>query len=260
MRTVILLAACAWFLMAVGAVAGHFCKHCGCQRNCRKVCHLVCEKKEETKIEYTCECEDFCIPCPSKKCGIKVECDCDGKHRKIVWQPTCAKVHTRKKLVKKETKKEVPNYKWVVEEYCCVCGQWVKTDHGDKDDKSDDGESKKPSAKDGGSSQDGKSGAATDDGDQPKPDQPKPDEPKPDQPKPERLPPPATMHERQAIADPLTESYYAYYLGADPGYSKQKPPAHVTIAEFDDESDVAEVRIDEPDREPRRLFLGLFGR
>jgi hypothetical protein len=130
MRTCKLLFAAATVLVFVSsAQAGHFCHHCGCDRNCKKVCRLECGTKKETKTEYAAECEDFCVPGHSKKCGVKIECDCDGHHhRKVIWQPTCAKVHTRKKLVKKEVTKEVPDYKWVVEEYCCVCGQCVKVD------------------------------------------------------------------------------------------------------------------------------------
>lgn len=109
------------------ARAGHFCDHCGCQRNCRKVCRLECGKKTEEKVEYEVECEDFCVPGPSKKCGVTTECDSGGHHRrKIIWQPTCAKVYTRKTLVKKRVSKETPDYKWVVEEYCCVCGHCIK--------------------------------------------------------------------------------------------------------------------------------------
>lgn len=124
----VMLVATATLLLAAPAEAGHFCKHCGCQRNCKKICRLVCGKKTETNIEYTSECEDFCIPGRSKKCGVKVECDSHGHpHRTVLWQPVCAKVRTRRKLVKKEVTKEVPDYKWVVEEYCCVCGQCIKT-------------------------------------------------------------------------------------------------------------------------------------
>jgi hypothetical protein len=129
----LIFAAVAVFVIDSSAQAGHFCEHCGCHRNCRKVCRLECGKKKETKIEYGMECEDFCVPGHSKKCGVKVECDCNGHHhRTVIWQPTCAKVHTRKKLVKKEVTKEVPDYKWVVEEYCCVCGQCVKVDRDAK--------------------------------------------------------------------------------------------------------------------------------
>lgn len=113
---------------AQDAWAGHmFCHHCGCHTKCKKVCRLVCGTKKETKTEYTSECEDFCVPGPSHKLGYTYECDEHGhKHRKPIWKPTCAKVHTRKKLVKKEVTKEVPDYQWVVEEYCCICGTFVK--------------------------------------------------------------------------------------------------------------------------------------
>ena len=128
-RCKLLVAAAAIMAFVSSAQAGHYCDHCGCQRNCRKVCRLECGKKKDTKIEYAAECEDFCVPCHSKKCGVNVECDGNGhRHRTVIWQPTCAKVYTRKKLVKNEVTKEVPDYKWVVEEYCCVCGQCIKVD------------------------------------------------------------------------------------------------------------------------------------
>jgi hypothetical protein len=130
MRTCkLIVAAFAVVLFTTSVRAGHFCHHCGCQRNCRKVCRLECGKKTEEKIEYEVECEDFCVPGRSRKCGVKIECDSSGHHhRKIIWQPTCAKVYTRKTLVKKAVSKEVPDYKWVVEEYCCVCGHCIKVD------------------------------------------------------------------------------------------------------------------------------------
>jgi hypothetical protein len=121
------------FLLAAQAKAGHFCHHCGCQRDCKKVCRLEVKTKEKKDIEYSCECEDFCVPGPSKWCTQIVDSDCDRHpQRKFVWTPTCAKVYTRKKLVAKEVKKEVPDYKWVVEKYCCVCGHMIKVEEGDK--------------------------------------------------------------------------------------------------------------------------------
>jgi hypothetical protein len=107
--------------------AGHrHCDHCGCRQNCNKYCRLVCGTKTETKTVYSCECEDFCVPGPSEKCGVKCDCDCEGhKHRTTIWKPTCAKVRTRTNLVKKEVEKEVPDYKWVVEEICGGCGNCV---------------------------------------------------------------------------------------------------------------------------------------
>lgn len=119
------------------ARAGHlFCHHCRCHTNCKKICRLECGKKKETKIEYECETEDFCVPGPSHKRGYTYECGPHGhKHRKPIWQPTCAKVHTRKKLIKKEVTKEVPDFKWVVEEYCCICGVLVKIEREPADGK-----------------------------------------------------------------------------------------------------------------------------
>ncbi|HUY34694.1 MAG TPA: hypothetical protein VMV69_18255 [Pirellulales bacterium] len=100
------------------------CDHCGCRQECKKVCRLVHGTKKETKTEYGCECEDFCVPGRSRKCGVKCDCDAHGhKYRHIVWQPTCAEVRTRKKLVKKDISKEVPDDRWVVEEICRGCGR-----------------------------------------------------------------------------------------------------------------------------------------
>ncbi|HVX13202.1 MAG TPA: hypothetical protein VHC22_18600 [Pirellulales bacterium] len=133
MRSHVLFAATAIVLLASSVEAASLCQHCGCHRNCKKVCRLICEKKKEKKTEYDVECEDFCIPGPSKRCGIKTECDGDGhRHCEFVWQPRCATVHTRKKLVKNEVTKEVPVYKWKVEEYCCVCGHLIKVEEKDK--------------------------------------------------------------------------------------------------------------------------------
>lgn len=140
MRFVPALLIAALLAAAADARAGHlFCHHCRCHTNCKKICRLECGTKKETKIEYECETEDFCIPGPSHKHGFTYECGPHGhKHRKPIWHPTCAKVHTRTKLVKKEVTKEVPDYKWVVEEYCCICGVLVKIEREPatkKDDK-----------------------------------------------------------------------------------------------------------------------------
>ena len=108
--------------------AGHqFCNHCGCKQHCKKVCRLICGKKKEVKTEYSCECEDFCIPGRSVKCGVKCECNRLGiKCCHAVLKPVCAEVRTKRVLIKKEVEKEVPAYKWVVEEVCCECGQSIK--------------------------------------------------------------------------------------------------------------------------------------
>jgi hypothetical protein len=110
--------------LGTNALAGvRHCDRCGCRQKCNKVCRLERGTKKEIKTEYSCEHEDFCVPGPSRKCGMRCECDSHGHTRRhIVWEPTCAKVRTRTKLVKKEVTKEVPDYKWVVEEICCGCG------------------------------------------------------------------------------------------------------------------------------------------
>jgi hypothetical protein len=231
----IILAFTMLLVLACPARAGHFCHRCGCQRHCKKICRLVCEKKKETKIEYGCECEDFCIPGHSKKCGVKVECDCHGhRHREIVWQPVCAKVHTRKKLVKKEITKEVPSYKWVVEEYCCICGQCVKIEDKDKDK----------------------------DKDKAKPAKEK---------KAERLPAPLAGDEPSEIraSDEPTGDYHAYFLDAEADSPHQAAePSGMPDDEESDQANVASMdgRIVsdkhgiEASDEPRRLFLGLLRR
>jgi hypothetical protein len=105
----------------------HYCRHCGCQQHCKKVCRLICGTKKEVKPVYCCECEDFCVPGPSVRCGVQCECNRLGiKCCHAVYKPTCAEVRTKKVLVKKEIEKEVPAYKWVVEEVCCQCGQAVQ--------------------------------------------------------------------------------------------------------------------------------------
>jgi len=93
------------------------CDHCGCEAPCHKVCRVVCETKKVPKVEYSCECEDFCVPGPSH---CSTYCDECG-HKQHVYTPTCAKVRTRTKLVKKETTTEKKTYKWVVENVCCNC-------------------------------------------------------------------------------------------------------------------------------------------
>lgn len=118
------------------ADAGGCCCHCGGCDCSEKVCRLVCEDK---KVEVTCwgyVCEDFCLPGPGEPCCKKcktvcVDCEapCDPKApcvqpKYIVWRewiPSCAKLFTRKKLMKKTETVTVPSYKWVVEDMCPHC-------------------------------------------------------------------------------------------------------------------------------------------
>lgn len=102
------------------------CQHCGSQQNCRKVCRLICGKKKDSKPVYSCECEDFCVPGASVQCGETWVCTRLGtKCRKPVYKPVCASVHSKIVLVKKKSEKEVPDYKWVVDEVCCRCGERI---------------------------------------------------------------------------------------------------------------------------------------
>jgi hypothetical protein len=95
---------------------------------------LVCEDKKVDVICWGALCEEFCIPCHGRKgcehcemvCG---ECDCDpetptSKPKRFIWSdwmPTRATMFTRTKLMKKTITKEVPTYKWVVEDLCPHC-------------------------------------------------------------------------------------------------------------------------------------------
>lgn len=125
----IALAAVTLSLTLTASALADCCEHCGCDCGCRKICHLKCDVKKVTKVEYSCECEDFCVPCRSEKVGTKCECHCKQcllgcrEHccEKPVYKPTGAVVHTKKKLIKHEVTKEVPTYKWVVETVCDHC-------------------------------------------------------------------------------------------------------------------------------------------
>jgi len=116
---------CAIIVVALSAawtIAQECCVSCGCNTCVRKVCHVKCETKKVPHTEYCCECEDFCIPGPSKKCGHECTVDCNGCEKcKVNWVPQCATVHTRNKLKKIVTEKEEKTYKWVVETYCEQC-------------------------------------------------------------------------------------------------------------------------------------------
>src|SRR5262245_56484775 len=107
--TAIWLLACCLMAGFGRASAGEHacCAHSGCQAACEKVCRLVCETKKVTKIEYSCQCEDFCVPGPSERC---VTVDCCGD-KQVHYTPTCATVRTRAKLVKHERVEEKPSFK-----------------------------------------------------------------------------------------------------------------------------------------------------
>ncbi|MDZ4783087.1 MAG: hypothetical protein SGJ19_22810 [Planctomycetia bacterium] len=140
-------AICTTWLASLSKAGDGCCTHCGCSAHCRKVCRLV---KEEKKVEITCwgsQCEDFCLPLPSrpgcKHCKMvcaecdDVSCDCYKPHatpKKFVWRdwiPGCARVHTKNKLMKKVVEEKVPAYKWVVEEMCDECTHGCRQENAD---------------------------------------------------------------------------------------------------------------------------------
>ncbi len=139
------------YLLAVvvcgaGCVAPRFvqarqccCAHCQESCACRKVCRLVCEEKKVEVACWGCKCEEFCVPERSTKGGKHCEivcadcgsgengCDCSTPHAAAKrfawfdWRPGCAKIFTKKKLMKKIETVKVPSYKWVVEDLCPKC-------------------------------------------------------------------------------------------------------------------------------------------
>ena len=109
------------------------CAACGCTEGCQKVCRLVCENKKITTTCWGCQSEEFCVPGPSQPNCRHCDLVCDDndpkspcvKPKKLVWTEWIpsghAKVHTKKKLMKRIVTKTVPSYKWVVEDLCSQC-------------------------------------------------------------------------------------------------------------------------------------------
>lgn len=121
-----LLAILSVAMLSSHVYGGDCCQRCGCQACVKKVCVLKVETKKVPHVTYGCECEDFCVAGPSKKCGTITEIDENGCEKcKPNWIPQCAKVYTRTKLVKKTTEKEEKVYKWVVEYVCDTCADCV---------------------------------------------------------------------------------------------------------------------------------------
>jgi hypothetical protein len=112
------------------------CAHCGRPADCRKVCRLVCEEKKVDIVCWGCKAEDFCVPGHCERgcrhCEeVCASCDEAGnpgriavKPKKFVWTdwlPGAAKVHTRKKLMRKVETRKISSHRWVVEELCGPC-------------------------------------------------------------------------------------------------------------------------------------------
>jgi len=89
------------------------------------------DKKKVPVTCWGCEEEEFCLPGPStpdcehseEVCGPTGWC-CLW-NRPFVWTEwcpsDCAKMFTKKKLMKRTVTKTVPSYKWVVEDLCPAC-------------------------------------------------------------------------------------------------------------------------------------------
>ena len=115
MKTMMLTMAAA-FLAASVAMAGHFGSlGCGCstQKCCGKTTQVVCEMKKVTKTIWAVECEEFSVLLPGCKSRCGSECG-SGCNSGCITPPTCDKIRTRKKLVKKTVTCEVPVYKCIV--------------------------------------------------------------------------------------------------------------------------------------------------
>ena len=133
-------------MLAQTAAAGDCCCQCGDNCGVRKVCRLKEGTKKIEKVCYGCECEDYCLPGKScrgclhseNNCEENCDCNCDCDHGHghckeckdqkpwcclewFDWKPSCAEVRTRKKLIKYVVTKEVPSWKWEVEEVCSGC-------------------------------------------------------------------------------------------------------------------------------------------
>jgi hypothetical protein len=109
---------------------GCCCPSCGC-RQVKKICVCVPDVKKETKFEFTCVREDFCVPGPGRVVGHCHTKDCRGCDVcQPVRQPTCADVKSRVKLVKIPITCETPTVKWIVKTVCSKCGTCCG-DHGD---------------------------------------------------------------------------------------------------------------------------------
>jgi len=128
-----LFALMAW--QSVDAGGHDCCEKCGHECKPKRVCHVIVEMKKVPKVCYTCECEDFCVPGPSKRCGRAPKpeetpcgelCVQDRWHWN--WLPGCASIHTKSKIVKKTTQVEVPTHKWVVEYLCPDCQSKCETE------------------------------------------------------------------------------------------------------------------------------------
>lgn len=155
MAAALLVATSAW-AGDCGCAAAHngCCDPCGdCCDGCDggKRCELKVGKKKIKVVCFGCECDAVCLPCPSTPgcehcedicdgcCDSCDPCACDSdcnkkpicKVRWRDWCPDGAQLYHRKKLIKYEVEKEVPDYKWVVVDCGAPCDAAPKGEGGD---------------------------------------------------------------------------------------------------------------------------------
>jgi hypothetical protein len=108
------------------------CPHCGCRLV--PVCHTWCEPKKVTKHEYSCVCEEVCIPKPTCCCNKCCEACGEGACGCNACNNGCSngcdegcgckcRVRDINKLVIHPCTKEVPVRKCSVEWVCPNCGK-----------------------------------------------------------------------------------------------------------------------------------------
>lgn len=118
-----LMAAAGSWLQAGEDCSGPGCGRCCCGAELCRVCVPKRTEKEVTKVCWDVKCEDVCIPgCSKKVCEVCGQDEC-GCFKHSIWEPTCAKIKTRKVPVKIEVKRKVPAIEWVVEYRCECCGR-----------------------------------------------------------------------------------------------------------------------------------------
>ena len=100
------------------------CPACGCSQF-QKSCRVVPDVKKETKTKWVVQCEDICLPGRTRSVDACVADPTSPTGQWVVTtrQPSCDRVITKKKLVKKTETIEKPGFKCIVETVCAQCGQ-----------------------------------------------------------------------------------------------------------------------------------------
>src|SRR3972149_5550574 len=135
MRTIGLVIVVAVVSQAVirPAAADELMYGCRSRPACGKACKLVCDTTTLIAVVYGCECQEICIPGPSRR-GCKhceTRCCCDDEIKgcrpkiEFCWYDWfacgCARPRTVRVLTKYQAEKEVPSYHWEVVDGCNCC-------------------------------------------------------------------------------------------------------------------------------------------